>query len=597
MEKLSVEQTIRTSTYKPAAVAAPKQATNLGGYAISFEELLQRVGARLDHAFSAADASSGLVSSKKDAAPKEDVRDTSSKRDSDSDRKPRSSVRDDRNDDRTTSATNKVDVDTRRDDTLSATRDDSNGSDSSDNRGDRDHAARDTDTKVSQDDSGSKSSKNDAAADSGQSNGDDGANRQTGNNDKQTADAVVGQGEVIQQAVVDQAATVLAAAIFNQAANNNTDANDVAVDQQVGPANQAAQGMAAQAASQEGRKGVHNKQGNTHLNGGAQQAAAAAAQQAAAAAAGAKPDAVKDQAAQLSRMIGANNRADVTVNVTDKNTQLTSKPTYTVTTDASLVAKERGTDTHGGGQQQGGQQQNPNGQAAQLLQTALQQQGQAAQQGQAGAAQQGGGAMNAAGANGGALSGAVQTAGGGTIHAGGSEALGTASQATTTTQQAQHAREATPQQQTQRAASLSGAVVDQISVKITKALQSGTDRISIHLKPSELGRVDVKLEMTHDGRVMTVVSAEKQDTLDLLRRDSSELQRALADAGLQSGDMEFNLQGQEKQTAEGENNGDGKSSADQAALTAEEDPNNPGGDVLNAWESGIYFNGRLDMRA
>lgn len=597
MDKLTVEQTIRTSTYKPAAVVEQKQTTNLGGYAISFEELLQRVGARLDHAFSAADATSGFVNNRKDAAPKEDVRDSSSKRDSDSDRKPRSTARDDRSDDRTAAATNKPDADVRRDDTLSPTRDDNTSANNSDSRGDREHAARDTDTKSSQDDSGSRTSKNDAADNTGKNNGDDGANRQAGQGDDKTPDAVVGQGEVVQQAVVDQAATVLAAAIFNQNANTNSDAGDVDVDQQVGPVNAAAQGMAAQAATQVGRKGVHNKQDNTHLNGAAQKAAEAAAQQAAAAAAAGKPDAVKDQAAQLSRMIGSENRADVTVNVTDEKTQLTSKPSYTVTTDASLVAKERGADTHSGTQQQGGQQQNPNGQSAQQLQAAMQQQGQTAQPGQAAGTQQGGGVINAASANGGALSGAAQSSGASSVHAGGSESLGTAAQSTTTSQQSQQAREAAPQQQPQRSAALSGAVIDQISVKITKALQTGTDRISIHLKPSELGRVDVKLEMTHDGRVMTVVSAEKQDTLDLLRRDSSELQRALADAGLQSGDMEFNLQGQEKQTAEGENNGEDKSASNQVDVTAEDTAQNPDGDVLNAWESGIYFNGRLDMRA
>lgn len=597
MDKLSVEQTIRGTTYTPATAAVQKQTTNLGGYAISFEELLQRVGARLDNAFSAADTSSGLINNKKDAAPREDVRDNSSKRDSDNDRKPRSTARDDRNDDRAAPATSKLDIDTRRDDSISATRDDNAGAAHSDGRGEREHAARDTDAKSSQDDTDSKTSKSDTAGESGQSGaGNDSAKGQSGKNDDQTAGAMVDQGAVTQQAVGAQAAAVLAAAIFNQNAAANTNTGDVAADQQVGQVNEAVQGMAAQAASQEGRKGVHNNQANTHQNGAAQKAAEAAAQQAAAAAGGTKPDAVKDQAAQLSRMIGTENRADVTVNVTDEKTQLTSKPTYTVTTDASLVAKERGADTHSGAQQQGGQQQNPNGQAAQQLQTALQQQGQAAQPGQATGAQQGG-AINAAGANGGALSGAAQSGGASSAHAGGSEALGTASQSTTTSLQSQQAREAAPQHQPQRAATLSGAVVDQISVKITKALQAGTDRISIHLKPSELGRVDVKLEMTHDGRVMTVVSAEKQDTLDLLRRDSSELQRALADAGLQSGDMEFNLQGQEKQTAEGEDTGNGKSASDQADVTAEDAAQNPEGDVLNAWESGIFFNGRLDMRA
>jgi len=136
---------------------------------------------------------------------------------------------------------------------------------------------------------------------------------------------------------------------------------------------------------------------------------------------------------------------------------------------------------------------------------------------------------------------------------------------------------------------------DQISVKITKALQAGTDRISIQLRPAELGRVDVKMEMTHDGRIMTVVTAEKQDTLDLLRRDSSELQRALADAGLNSGDMEFNLKGQEQQNAKGEDGNDSAKPNGDADAEEQLAQNDDG--VMNAWESGIFMNGRIDMRA
>ena len=80
----------------------------------------------------------------------------------------------------------------------------------------------------------------------------------------------------------------------------------------------------------------------------------------------------------------------------------------------------------------------------------------------------------------------------------------------------------------------------------------------------------------------------------MLRRDSSELQKALAEAGLESGDMEFNLQGQEQQSAEAE--GDGTPGSGDADV-AEEGETDVNDGVMSAWESGIFANGRLDMRA
>ncbi len=88
--------------------------------------------------------------------------------------------------------------------------------------------------------------------------------------------------------------------------------------------------------------------------------------------------------------------------------------------------------------------------------------------------------------------------------------------------------------------------LDEVSVHIAKAAADGTDRITIKLKPAELGSIDVKLHLTHDGRVAAVISADRSDTLAMLKRDAQSLEHALADAGLQtdSGSLQFNLRGQ-----------------------------------------------------
>ena len=86
-------------------------------------------------------------------------------------------------------------------------------------------------------------------------------------------------------------------------------------------------------------------------------------------------------------------------------------------------------------------------------------------------------------------------------------------------------------------------VIQQIAVNIAKAIQGGTDRIIIQLKPAALGRVEVRLEVTADGRVQAVVTADRPETLEALQRDARGLERALQDAGLRtdSNSLSFNL--------------------------------------------------------
>ncbi len=77
-------------------------------------------------------------------------------------------------------------------------------------------------------------------------------------------------------------------------------------------------------------------------------------------------------------------------------------------------------------------------------------------------------------------------------------------------------------------------VIDQIKVVINRAAKAGLDKVTIQLKPHELGRVDVQLEMSEDHKVRVTVTADNKDTLALLQNDSRMLERALNDAGLRT---------------------------------------------------------------
>jgi flagellar hook-length control protein FliK len=289
----------------------------------------------------------------------------------------------------------------------------------------------------------------------------------------------------------------------------------------------------------------------------------------------------------------------VKVAVNSEAETLTSKPSSSLTSGTILAAAD-GKSANPSGQQntnaQAGNGQNPS--VAVAAQQALA--AQAQNQGQQNANQNNQAQAQIQSAAGGTTASAGTASQAGTaVHAGGAEAATAATGAATATgptqltQQAQQSQQAQPEHMAKEAPK-GPLVTDQISVKITKALQAGTDRISIHLKPSELGRVDVKMELTHDGRVMAVVTADNKDTLDLLRRDSSELQKALQDAGMQldSGDLSFNMRGEESEMmADGQAGSAGSGTDADALLDGDLE------DLLLAQNTNIISDSRIDVRA
>lgn len=90
-------------------------------------------------------------------------------------------------------------------------------------------------------------------------------------------------------------------------------------------------------------------------------------------------------------------------------------------------------------------------------------------------------------------------------------------------------------------------VAGQVAVQITRFAREGNHEFSIRIDPPELGRVDVKLEIAHDGKVNTVVSVDNEKTLQLLQRDQAQLERALAEAGLDTkgGTLDFSMNKQD----------------------------------------------------
>ena len=85
-----------------------------------------------------------------------------------------------------------------------------------------------------------------------------------------------------------------------------------------------------------------------------------------------------------------------------------------------------------------------------------------------------------------------------------------------------------------------------VAIEIAGQAMAGKNRFEIRLDPPELGRIEVRLDVDRDGQVTTRLIADRSDTLDLLRRDASGLERALQDAGLKTADnsLQFSLRDQ-----------------------------------------------------
>lgn len=80
---------------------------------------------------------------------------------------------------------------------------------------------------------------------------------------------------------------------------------------------------------------------------------------------------------------------------------------------------------------------------------------------------------------------------------------------------------------------------EQVAVQVSRAVKDGQGEIRIRMHPEELGRVDVKMEVAEDGRILAVLKAERPETLDILRRDVAGLEKALQEAGLDVGADSF----------------------------------------------------------
>ena len=91
---------------------------------------------------------------------------------------------------------------------------------------------------------------------------------------------------------------------------------------------------------------------------------------------------------------------------------------------------------------------------------------------------------------------------------------------------------------------------DSLALKIATRSSNGERNFTLRLDPPELGRIEVNLNVRSDGHAQAELSADKPQTLELLQRDASSLERALKDSGINlAAGLAFSLKGEGRSQA------------------------------------------------
>ncbi|WP_323795953.1 flagellar hook-length control protein FliK [Nisaea sp.] len=140
---------------------------------------------------------------------------------------------------------------------------------------------------------------------------------------------------------------------------------------------------------------------------------------------------------------------------------------------------------------------------------------------------------------------------------------------------------------------------EQVKVKLIKAALGGLDKIKIQLNPSELGKVEVRLEIGSDGAIRGTVIADKPETMELLQRDAKQLERALQDAGLKTGgdSLDFQMRGGGTNERQQQQAGSGNGPLSQDGGDLDGSDEQPATDTTGSEHDGIGDDGSLNLVA
>lgn len=141
-----------------------------------------------------------------------------------------------------------------------------------------------------------------------------------------------------------------------------------------------------------------------------------------------------------------------------------------------------------------------------------------------------------------------------------------------------------------------GRIGADIGVEIARAAKGDREDVLIRLDPREMGRIDVRLSFDRDGMLRAVMSADSPAALDMLRRESGDLNRALADAGVRHDAQSFRFDA--RSGDQGQDSGfDQGSRRDQQDQGARASFDNGGDELADLHYRPLRASGQVDLMA
>jgi flagellar hook-length control protein FliK len=86
-----------------------------------------------------------------------------------------------------------------------------------------------------------------------------------------------------------------------------------------------------------------------------------------------------------------------------------------------------------------------------------------------------------------------------------------------------------------------GRIGQELGIAIAHHTSQGGDELTVRLDPAHFGQIEVKMHFDAEGQLRASVTTSQNATLDLLRRDSAELTRAMNDAGISTDAQSFSF--------------------------------------------------------
>jgi hypothetical protein len=146
-------------------------------------------------------------------------------------------------------------------------------------------------------------------------------------------------------------------------------------------------------------------------------------------------------------------------------------------------------------------------------------------------------------------------------------------------------------------------VTDQVAKQISKAIRNGESEIKFHIKPPDMGRVELSIVHTANGLKISIL-AEHSTTRDMLMNQASDLKSILADQGIRLEKMDVGMSGDfgGQSMAQARHDSDqsnkGRKHKDKPVFSMDPLSNEPRENAMgNLMAAGRYTRGKLDLVA